>query len=221
MSGIDDDPRFGERRSPASVDVERVEGRPAPGYGEYAPAGWVNPVAPEDEPEPQSISAQDPRRPGSASTVLRSREAPTGFTAPPPTGVPVPGRPPVSLRAASFNRYATLLLLFYGVFNIATTLSQESAFASTYIARFTSFGYLHGTFAGRAALQTIAEVSAIASVAIFFAAAVWAIRRLRAGRRSWVILLVAGLAVNLATGIAVVFVIMHDPSFVGLAAGSL
>jgi uncharacterized membrane protein YhaH (DUF805 family) len=219
MSGPDV-PRFGERRDPESAEAPRVEGRPAPGYGEYAPAGWVSPVT-LDEPRSQGLTAQDPRRPDAATTTLRSGQAPTGFTAPPPTGAPVPGRPPVSVRATSFNRYATLMLLFYGVFNIATAFSQESAFASMYIARFTSFGYLRGTFESRAALEGIAAVSASASVVIFIAAAVWAIRRLRTGRRSWVILLVAGLAVNLATGIAVVFVIMHDPSFVGLGTGAL
>jgi uncharacterized membrane protein YhaH (DUF805 family) len=220
MTDADGTPRYGER---ADLSLpERVEGRQAPGYGEYAPEGWVSPVPPVEIPTPDTAeSAQDHRGTGVVRTDLRDQQTPRAFDAPPPTGAPIPGRPPASLRSASFNRFATLLLLAYGVYDVIRGALQTSSFVTTYVAEFKNLGYLHGTFEHGAALHTIAVVSAVASVALFLLVAMWAIRRLRAGRRAWLILLVAGLAVNLATGIAVVSVVMNDPSFVGMTSAPL
>ncbi|BDZ49664.1 hypothetical protein GCM10025867_19050 [Frondihabitans sucicola] len=224
MSDADDRPRYGERVDPADLMPARVEGRPAPGYGEYAPAGWVSPVAPVEEPEAPTTETdvvQDARRGGPVGTETRRPQVPRTFDAPPPTGAPVPGRPPSAVRNASFNRFATMILLAYGLYDVIRGALQTSAFVQTYVSEFTSLGYLRGDFHNGAALHSVAVISAVASVAVYLLVAIWAIRRLRAGKRSWVVLLVTGIVVNLATGVCVVAVVMNDPSFVGIASAPL
>lgn len=223
MSDADDRPRYGERVDPADLLPARVEGRPAPGYGEYAPAGWVNPVALVAEPEISENleGAQDHARPVAPNAPFGPPQTPRAFNAPPPTGAPVPGRPPSAVRTGAFNRFATILLLAYGLYDVIRGAFETSTFVSTYVAQFTSLGYLKGTFESGPALHAVAVVSAVASMAIFLVVAIWAIRRLRAGKLSWLLLLITGLAVNLVTGIVVVIIVMHDPSFVGLAAAPL
>lgn len=225
MTDADGRPRYGERSEgdPADgvrADGVRAEGRPAPQYGEYAPAGWVSPVAPVEAPR-QANGAQDPEASGAVRTELHSPPKSTSYDAPPPTGAPVPGRPPAALRNAAFNRFATFVLLAYGLYDVIRGAIQTSAFVTTYVGEFRSLGYLEGTFRSTGTLRTVAEVSAVGSVAVFLLVAIWAIRRLRSGRRSWVLLLVAGILVNLLTGIAVVSVVMNDPSFVGIGSAPL
>ncbi|AMM20246.1 hypothetical protein AX769_08820 [Frondihabitans sp. PAMC 28766] len=215
-----DQPRYGERLpEPGPGSDGRVTGVQAPEYGEYAPAGWVNPVAPVDEPE-----APDATAPGQIGTSTRPPEAPRGyndggyrattrFDAPPPTGEPVPGPPPTAARPKPFNGFATFFLIVYGVYRVVSDALSTGGFADTYVAQFKRMGYLHGTFQNMSDLHTVALVSAFVSVPLFLIVCVVALRRLRAGKNSWLVLLVAGLVVNVTTGIAVVVVVMNDPSF--------
>lgn len=221
-----DQPRYGERLpEPSPGSDGRVTGVQAPEYGEYAPAGWVNPVAPVDEPETQDATA-----PGQIGTVARppgpSRgyggggyRAPTRFDAPPPTGEPVPGPPPAAARPRQFNGFATFFLIIYGVYRVISEALSTGGFADTYVAQFKRMGYLHGAFQHMADLHTVASVSAIVSVPLFLIVCVVALRRLRGGKNSWLVLLITGIVMNVITGIAVVVVVMNDPSFAAPVVG--
>jgi hypothetical protein len=218
VTGSSDTPRFGERL-PASTDADgRVSGVQAPEYGEYAPPGWVNPVAPvndEGAQDPAVDTAVAPRGTASAPGVDPLR--PGGYEAPPPSGPPVPGDPPrpsaPAARSSSFNRFATVALIAYGLFRVIDAAVATKSFASMFVTNFTRLGYLHGDFGSAAALQAVGVVSAVASVPLFLVVVVWALRRLRAGRNSWLPLLLTGVAVNVITGLVVVGVVMSDPSF--------
>lgn len=223
MTPSGDQPRFGERAE-ADPLGDRVEGRQAPGYGEYAPEGWVSPVAPVPEPEASAdgqSGVQDHAGTGSVRTEVRRPDTTSGFDAPPPTGSPVPAPPPAVVRRSAFNRFATLVLLAYGLYDVIRGALQTSSFVSTYVGEFTRLGYLSGTFESSAALYRVAVVSAVASVAVFLLVAIWALRRLRRGRLAWPILLVAGFVANIVTGLFVVVIVMNDASFVGMAGSPL
>lgn len=185
--------------------VVRVHGRPAPEYGEYAPPGWVSPVEAQAETEgPQELAHPAP---GPADPAAPSLDAP------PPTGAPVPGPPPVALRRAAGNRAATLVLIAYGLFRVITDAIDSAGFASAFEAQFRQMGFLSGTFQSSEALQAVGIVSAFVSIPLFLITVVIALRRLRSGRRSWLVLLLTGAIVNVITGIVVVVVVMSDPSY--------
>ncbi|ARC56237.1 hypothetical protein AS850_04000 [Frondihabitans sp. 762G35] len=208
---MSDEPRYGERIDP----------RPAPKYGEYAPPGWVSPVAP-----PEADVAQEPRSDAPASgtvpppTSAPRQQGPAGrYDAPPPTGSPVPGPAPV-VRRGSANGMATVLLLVLGLFRVISDATAVPDFASTFIGSFRQYGYIQGDFGSTDTLQKVGATAAAVAVVLFLLVAVWSLRRLRAGRRSWHVLLIAGVAYNVVVGVVVVAVMMGDPSFVGVAAAS-
>lgn len=214
----DESPRYGERLSDSDGADSRVTGVQAPEYGEYAPAGWVNPAAPavdEGAQDPAADPAPGTRdqRPVPPLDPFRPR----GYDAPPPSGPPVPGEPPrptaPASRTSSFNRFATVLLIGYGLFRVIDAAVTTKTFASMYLKSFTTLGYLHGDFGSVTALQTVGVISAVASVPLFLIVVVWSLRRLRAGRNSWLPLLLTGVVVNVITGFAVVAIVMNDPSF--------
>ncbi|KQQ26699.1 DUF6264 family protein [Frondihabitans sp. Leaf304] len=190
----------------------RVEGRPAPEYGEYAPPGWVSPVAPAPVDEQR---AQDPAARQQSDARPAPPEARQRFDAPPPTGSPVAGPPPRALRRAAFNRFATVLLAVLGGYDVVSSAFDAKTFTGRYVSEFTRLGYLSGTFQSTAILDTVALVAAIVSVPVFLIALVVALRRLRVGKRSWLVLLLPGVIVNLALGLVVVAIVMGDPSFTG------
>lgn len=192
----------------------RVEGRPAPEYGEYAPAGWVSPVAPApvDEQRAQDPSARRQGDPRSSPPDARQR-----FDAPPPSGSPVAGPAPAALRRLAFNRFATVLLAVLGGYNVVSSAFDAKSFAGRYVSEFTRLGYIEGAFQSTAVLDTAALVAAVVSVPLFLIALVVALRRLRAGRRSWLVLLLPGVVVNVVLGLFVVMIVMGDPSFTGAA----
>jgi hypothetical protein len=208
---MSDEPRYGERIDP----------RPAPKYGEYAPPGWVSPVKP-----PEADDAQEPRAgAGPIGRVTPPTGAPRQpgsfgrYDAPPPTGSPVPGPAPV-VRRGSANGRATVLLLVLGLFRVIGDALAVPAFADSFIRSFRQYGYIQGDFGSTDALQKVGATAAAVAVVLFLLVAVWSLRRLRAGRRSWHILLIAGVAYNVIVGIVVVAVMMGDPSFVGVAAAA-
>lgn len=213
------------------TDDDRVEGRPAPGYGEYAPPGWVSPVEVSAAPAPDS-----PEAPGSgsadSSSTERSAASPTSVAtdtrpadgwraddAPPPTGPPVPGPPPAVYRYRPFNRFATILLLGYGVYSVVVTATTVGSYTGSFLKRLGDLGYPVSHFTSIGQLQAVGDVSAIASVAIFLVVGLWSIRRLRAGKNSWVPLLVTGLAVQLASVLAAGIVFISDPGISKLITG--
>lgn len=203
---------------------DRVEGRPAPQYGEYAPPGWVSPVAPEPT---ETESAVDPKTGQEVAPhgPITSRQGPTGpippdarqrFDAPPPSGAPQTSNPIATVRRYAFNRFATMLLVVYGAFDVFRSAFEAKQFAARYVSEFRGLGYITGTFESSDALTNVALVSAFVSLPLFLIAVVVAIRRLRAGRNSWLVLLITGAVVNIVTGLAVVAVVMGDPSFAGM-----
>jgi hypothetical protein len=208
---MSDEPRYGERIDP----------RPAPKYGEYAPPGWVSPVAPPEVDEAQERRA-DALPTGSVPLRTGAPRQPDSFgryDAPPPTGSPVPGPAPVA-RRGSANGTATVLLLVLGFFRVVGDATAVPDFSATFIDSFRRFGYLQGDFGSTDALQKVGATAAVVAVVLFLLVAVWSLRRLRAGRRSWHVLLIAGVVYNIVVGIVVVAVMMGDPSFVGVAAAS-
>jgi hypothetical protein len=209
------EPRYGERIDP----------RPAPKYGEYAPPGWVSPVPPVDEPAPQdpegrpTANGAPAARPEAFRPGASRPDASRGYDAPPPTGAPVPGAPPTSVRTGAFNRLATIALLAFGLVNVISSLFSTSTFASSLITEMRQFGYSLDHFQSHAALQTVGSISAVGGLVVYLVIAVWSMRRLRAGKISWLVPLIAGVVVNLVTGIVVITVIMSDPSFMASVPG--
>jgi hypothetical protein len=213
------------------TDHQRVEGAPAPGYGEYAPPGWVSPVEVSADPAPDSPEALAPgsAEPSSAgssaadptllATGARQADGWRADDAPPPTGPPVPGPPPAVYRYRPFNRFATILLLGYGVYSVIVTATSVGSYTGSFLKRLGDLGYPVSHFTSIGQLQTVGDVSAIASVAIFLVVGVWSIRRLRAGKNSWVPLLVTGLAVQMASGLTAGVVFISDPGISRLLTG--
>ena len=118
----DDEPRFGER---APV-------RQAPRYGEYAPPGWVSPVPPVDEPEASTGEGNGRGVPGRDPFSVSPLR---GYDAPPPTGAPVPGPPPLPVRRSG-GRFFTMFLLVFGAWHVITGLFSTSTFAASLVAEF-------------------------------------------------------------------------------------
>ncbi|RKR74981.1 DUF6264 family protein [Frondihabitans australicus] len=214
-----DAPRWGERVP------DRVEGTPAPGYGEYAPPGWVSPVRPPADPAPESLPGAEFAVPASPVTTdlrrpdqqTRSGQQPRSgeqprFDAPPPTGRPVPGAPPAPYRYRPFNRPATFMLLGLGLYMVVSAVLSVKTFAASQLSLFTSLGYPVTHFTNSDGLSVVGYVAAIGGMAVFLVVAIWSIRRLTRGLNAWAPLLIVGLAFRFATAIAVTAVLLTDPA---------
>ncbi|MCA5922167.1 DUF6264 family protein [Curtobacterium oceanosedimentum] len=196
----------------------RPQGRPAPGYGEYAPEGWVNPVLVEQERqeqerqerERQAGEQQDPapvaRVRDGARGGLPGRDAPSGT---------VPGGAQRSMARSRFGRtpadfVLTVGLLAFGLVSVVQSLSVGQVASTVRRTLETQYTELNDP----SALSTAAAVVAISNVVVFALVAWWSIRRLRAQKRTFWVPLVGAVVATAVSTIAFVVVVMQDPAFV-------
>jgi len=188
--------------SPAPRDA-----RPRPQYGEYAPEGWVSPVADAAAAREAELAAKaaDSRvvdaRPGAAPAT---QAAPTAGTAT-PAGLSTGRR---------VDRIATLALIGLAVYNVVGNVVLVPNFAATLLDLLRGNGYDVDTFTSQPALQTAGAVIAVTSLVVFVVMLWWTLRRLRAGRLSFFVPLAAGVLVTAVQVIAVFSVVLGDAAFV-------
>jgi hypothetical protein len=178
---------------------DRVQGRPAPQYGEYAPDGWVNPVLAEQE------------RAERAAAVA----APTGVPAPgaPAQRTPAAGRRPatavVRLGASSGDLFLTLMLLGLGLWSVVGYFRVGDV--ATAVRRAIEQQYT--TLAAPAALSSAAIVNLVGAVVILGLTVWWSVVRLRAGKRSAWVPLLGGVVATVFSTVVFMVVLAHDPQF--------
>ena len=212
--------RPGSARSAAGRTDGRVHGTPAPAYGEYAPAGWVNPVVVEQERveaaeraraarDQESPAADGPRgagRRGGPTRAAGGRE-PAGTT----DGRAASPRVPTSRFGASpFDFVMTVGLLAFGLFSVVQSLAVTQVASAVRQA----FERQSLPLSDPSALSTAAVVGAISSVVVFVLVAWWSLRRLRARRWTFWVPLLGGAVASLISLVAFVVVMLQDPGFV-------
>lgn len=175
-----------------------TDDRPTPRYGEYAPEGWVNPVAPVDEtPEARGT---DQRGPVAVSADARPDDA-TGTA------------PPALTTRRRIDRAATFALIGLGAYGTIQAIARVPGFAAGVLAQYESMGLDLTGFAHSDALQVYAVVAAVVAVVVFAVSLRWTLRRLRAGKIGFVVPLLAGVVFSVAQGVGAAAVLTSDPVF--------
>ncbi|GAA3339934.1 hypothetical protein GCM10017714_17600 [Curtobacterium pusillum] len=197
------------RRTPATSGAGtpdgRVHGRPAPGYGEYAPEGWVNPVLVEQERREQEERSR-------ALREQAAREAPRDHRAGAPSGATGVGRAaPAAGRfgASPLDFVLTVGLLVIGLWSVIESLSVGTT-ASTIR---TVVEQQYTDLSDPAALSSAVLVRAVVLVVVFVLVVWWSIRRLRARRWTFWVPLVGGVVATVLGMVPVMVVIFQDPQF--------
>ena len=190
--------------------MSESEDRPRPQYGEYA--------TPEEQRarirQPDASPARDSGLPGDAPPAAPGTPLPPGGYHPQP---PVaPGYPVVSEEAVARKRTAdriiTFALLAYGLFNVVTTLSALLDFPRLATTYFDLMG-ISGTFTNVESGQLWGRIGFIILVAGYVLTVMISLRRLRAGKLTWWIPLVAGIVVQLVVGVCLAIPLVNDPAF--------
>ncbi|TPG07929.1 DUF6264 family protein [Curtobacterium flaccumfaciens] len=199
--------------SPAGPANGRPQGRPAPGYGEYAPEGWVNPVLVEQErqdrerqDQAKAVGGRDaaPRdsvRTDHARADARSGAAPAGVQRTMPRSRF--GRTPADF-------VLTVGLLAFGLVSVVQSLSVGDVASTVRRTLETQYTALNDP----SALSTAAVIAAITNVVVFALVAWWSIRRLRARKRTFWVPLVGAVVATAISTIAFVVVVLQDQAFV-------
>jgi len=183
------------------------DARPRPRYGEYAPEGWVSPVADAAAAREAELAAKaaDARavdaRPGAAPAT---QAAPTAG----------PATPAALSTGRRVDRIATLALIGLAVYNVVGNVVLVPNFAATLLDLLRGNGYDVDTFTSQPALQTAGAVIAVTSLVVFVVMLWLALRRLRAGRLSFFVPLAAGVLVTAVQVVAVFSVVLGDAAFV-------
>jgi hypothetical protein len=172
--------------------------RPRPRYGEYAPEGWVNPVATDDAAQEARVAEQDAR----PTTTADGRSGDGTLTA-----------PPALTTGRRVDRVATFALIGLGAFGAIQAVARAPRYAEDQLAQFAQFDADLSGFSSTGALQTFGVVMAVFAVALFAFSTWWTLRRLRAGRLGFVVPLVAGVVFSLVQGFGAAAVLMSDPAF--------
>lgn len=218
-----------EARHPSATSADgtadgRVQGRPAPQYGEYAPDGWVNPVLVEQERREEEErsrtlrqqAAQDAVRGrrdghGASGAARADRDAPAAperrTTGADPSGRPAPaatryGRSPIDF-------VLTVGFLAVGLWTVVESLSVGRA-ASTMR---TVVEQQYTDLSDPAALSTAVLVRAAVLVVVFALVAWWSVRRLRSRRWTFWVPLVGGVVGTVLGMVPVLVVVFQDPHF--------
>jgi hypothetical protein len=189
--------------------------RPRPQYGEYAPEGWT--WQPPVEPEPTTDAAADGAAPGSSA----ARAGAFGAPAAPMAGAPAAG----AGVAHPTDRLWTIALLVFGVFGVfynILTLVQLPATALESAKLSSSMLGLDApaSFTPGAAVPFIISVGVALQVLAWVGALLWSRARLRAGRISWWIPLVAGVAAFIVVTVVGLLVFASDPDFMTALSGA-
>ncbi|UWD83441.1 DUF6264 family protein [Curtobacterium flaccumfaciens] len=217
-SGAGQEARGASPTSAAGSVDGRPQGRPAPGYGEYAPEGWVNPVLVEQERQERERQARE--RQDQASAADARDAAPSDGVHGDRAGTDVrPGAVPAgaqgSMVRSRFGRtpadfVLTVGLLAFGLVSVVQSLSVgkvASTVRRTLEAQYTALN-------DPSALSTAAAIAAITNVLVFALVAWWSIRRLRARKRTFWVPLVGAVVATAISVIAFVVVVMQDQAFV-------
>ncbi|WP_418516650.1 DUF6264 family protein [Curtobacterium flaccumfaciens pv. flaccumfaciens] len=196
----------------------RPQGRPAPGYGEYAPEGWVNPVLVEQERQERERQAQERQDQASATGVRDA--APSDGVHGDRAGTDVrsgavPAGAQRSMARSRFGRtpadfVLTVGLLAFGLVSVVQSLSVGQVASTVRRTLETQYTALNDP----SALSTAAVVAAITNVVVFALVAWWSIRRLRARKRTFWVPLVGAVVATAISTIAFVVVVMQDQAFV-------
>jgi hypothetical protein len=208
----------------------RPQGRPAPGYGEYAPEGWVNPVLVEQERQEQERKARQLREQAAAQAVrdgAATRRAGSGL----PSGPVPPGRPgapgdasvggpPRSTATSRFGRspadfVLTVGLLAFGLVSVVQSLAVGDVASTVRRTLETQYTALDDP----SALSGAAAVAAVSNVVVFALVAWWSIKRLRARKRTFWVPLVGAVVATAVSTIAFLLVVLQDQAFVDFVLG--
>ncbi|PZE90689.1 hypothetical protein DEJ00_07940 [Curtobacterium sp. MCLR17_039] len=217
-SGAGQEARGASPTSAAGSVDGRPQGRPAPGYGEYAPEGWVNPVLVEQERQERERQARE--RQDQASAAGARDAAPSDGVHGDRAGTDVrsgavPAGAQGSMARSRFGRtpadfVLTVGLLAFGLVSVVQSLSVgkvASTVRRTLEAQYTALN-------DPSALSTAATIAAITNVLVFALVAWWSIRRLRARKRTFWVPLVGAVVATAISVIAFVVVVMQDQAFV-------
>jgi len=217
-SGAGQEARGASPTSAAGSVDGRPQGRPAPGYGEYAPEGWVNPVLVEQERQERERQARE--RQDQASAAGARDAAPSDGVHGDRAGTDarsgaIPAGAQGSMARSRFGRtpadfVLTVGLLAFGLVSVVQSLSVgkvASTVRRTLEAQYTALN-------DPSALSTAAAIAAITNVLVFALVAWWSIRRLRARKRTFWVPLVGTVVATAISVIAFVVVVMQDQAFV-------
>ncbi|MBT1584881.1 DUF6264 family protein [Curtobacterium flaccumfaciens] len=217
-SGAGQEPRGASPTSAAGPVDGRPQGRPAPGYGEYAPEGWVNPVLVEQERQERERQARE--RQDQASAADARDAAPSDGVHGDRAGTDVrsgaiPAGAQGSMARSRFGRtpadfVLTVGLLAFGLVSVVQSLSVGKVASTVRRTLETQYTALNDP----SALSTAAVVAAITNVVVFALVAWWSIRRLRARKRTFWVPLVGAVVATAISTIAFVVVVMQDQAFV-------
>ncbi|WIB61069.1 DUF6264 family protein [Curtobacterium sp. MCLR17_007] len=176
----------------------RVQGRPAPQYGEYAPAGWVNPVLAEQERAERATGTTPSPAPSSASRPA----------APARDGG---GRPATTRRlgASPGDLFLTLMLLGLGLWSVVGYF-RTGQLAST-VRRAIEQQYTE--LSDPSVLSTAANVNLVGALAILVLTVTWTVARLRAGKRSAWVPVLGGVVATVFSTVVFMVALSHDPAF--------
>jgi hypothetical protein len=183
--------------------------RPRPQYGEYATPEQQRAAikAPETNPHyapPEELQSYQ------AASAAGPTNADARFTAQGEAGSDRPADS-TALRHPA-DRVVTIALLVLGLYNVITTVAGRGGIADQIDAAYQSMG-LAGNYVVTPLTGIVADVVAVAFLALWVAAAAlssWAIVR---GRMAFWIPLVAGVVASIVSGVGYLILFLHDPTF--------
>ncbi|WXF91975.1 DUF6264 family protein [Curtobacterium flaccumfaciens pv. flaccumfaciens] len=211
-AGTGQEARGASATSAAGPANGRPQGRPAPGYGEYAPEGWVNPVLVEQERQERERQARE-RQDQAPATGVRDAAPSDGVRGERSGAVPAGAQR--SMARSRFGRtpadfVLTVGLLAFGLVSVVQSLSVGEVASTVRRTLETQYTALNDP----SALSTAAAIAAITNVVVFALVAWWSIRRLRARKRTFWVPLVGAVVATAISTIAFVVVVMQDQAFV-------
>jgi hypothetical protein len=112
------------------------------------------------------------------------------------------------------DRVVTFVLLGLAVYNVVSALVLVPRFSTTLLDTLRRGGYDVSSFSGEADLQRAGTTIAIVSVVVFALMIWWTLRRLRAGKVTFFVPLVAGIVVSVVQLVLVFSIFLADPAFV-------
>ncbi|GAB3803528.1 hypothetical protein GCM10028798_22580 [Humibacter antri] len=184
--------------------------RPRPQYGEYATAEQQRAAvkAPETNPHyspPDEHPSQAPQP---------SPFHPDAVERPTPPQAPDAGNPADSSAGLRHpvDRMATIALLMLGLFNVITTITGRDGIAGQIDSAYHSMG-LTGDYVVTPLTGTVADVVAIAFLALWVVAAGLSSWTMLRGRIAFWIPLAAGFLASLASVVGYLILFLHDPTF--------
>lgn len=214
-TGVGQEARGASPTSAAGPANGRPQGRPAPGYGEYAPEGWVNPALAEQERQERERQARERQDQSSAAGV---RDVPPSDGDRAGTNARSGAVPAGAQRSMARSRFGrtpadfvlTVGLLAFGLVSVVQSLSVGEVASTVRRTLETQYTALNDP----SALSTAAAIAAITNVVVFALVAWWSIRRLRARKRTFWVPLVGAVVATAISTIAFVVVVMQDQAFV-------